>query len=91
MEKYSFYLRQELEADGVSMRERWEALKKDLIADCDIPRVGYKLDLANEKLIGKAKVANPVTTNEEAFEHLDHLIPSKENAFLLQKRLSGRK
>ena len=91
MEKYSRYSRKELEADGIPLREKWEALKKELIADCDIPRVNYKLDLENEKLIGKAKVAHPVVTNEEAFEHLDHLIPSKENAFLLRKRLPGRK
>jgi len=78
MEKYSDYKRGELEADGIPLREKWEALKKELIADCDIPRVGYKLDLENEKLIGKAKVVNPVVTNEEVFAHLDHLVPSKK-------------
>ena len=66
-------------------------LKKELVSDCDIPQTGYKLDLSDEKKIGKAKVANPVTTNEDAFAHLDNLIPSKENAFLLSKRLKGRK
>lgn len=91
MEKYSTYSRKELEASGISLKVEWEKLKKELVSDCDIPQTGYKLDLSDEKKIGKAKVANPVTTNEEAFAHLDNLIPSKENAFLLSKRLKGRK
>ena len=91
MAKYSSYDRAELEKEGISLKEQWEKLKEELIADCDIPRVGYHLDLANEKLIGKAKVANPLVSNEEAFEHLNHLNINKDNAFLLSKHLSGRK
>lgn len=91
MAKYSTYSRKELESQDISLKEQWEILKKELIADCDIPKTGYKLDLSDEKKIGKAKVQNPVISNEEAFAHLDDLIPSKENAFLLSKRLSGRK
>lgn len=85
MEKYSSYKRSELEADGQSIYEQWKELKKKLVADCDIARTGYHLDLADEKRIGKAKVANPVTTQTEAFSHLQHLNPCKENAFLFRK------
>lgn len=91
MAKYSTYSRTDLEEKGITLKEQWESLKKELVADCDIPKTGYKLDLSDEKRIGKAKVVNPVITNEEAFAHLDNLVPNKENAFLLSKRLSGRK
>ena len=47
------------------------------------------IDLQNEKLIGKAKVVNGVTTNEEAFSFLENLSPNKSNAFLLSKRRTG--
>ena len=82
MEKYSSYERSELESDGQSIYEQWKALKMKLVADCDIARTGYHLDLADEKCIGKAKVANSVTTHKEAFSHLEQLKLNKENAFL---------
>lgn len=85
MEKYSTYARHELESGGNSLREQWEMLKEALVKDCDIPRINYHLDLADEKRIGKAKVVNPIVTPEEAFAHLDQLNPCKENAFLLRK------
>lgn len=91
MDKYSHYSREELEQDGITLREQWQLLKKQLVADCDIDKVGYKLDLQDEKLIGKAKVLNGVTTNEEAFRHLDDLTLSKNNAFLLSKKRMGVK
>ncbi len=91
MEKYSHYSREELEKDGITLRKQWELLKRQLVAACDIDKVGYKLDLQDEKRIGKAKVINGVTTNEEAFEHLDSLIPSTNNAFILSKRRIGVK
>ncbi|MBE6146198.1 MAG: 1-acyl-sn-glycerol-3-phosphate acyltransferase [Firmicutes bacterium] len=91
MSKYSTYSRLELEKNGITLKEQWEQLKKELISDCDIPKTGYKLDLKDEKRIGKAKSHNTITTNEEAFAHLDELIPKKENAFLLSKRLTGIK
>ena len=90
MEKYSTYTRNELEKIQ-PLKEQWEKLKSELISDCDIESTGYKLDLEDEKRIGKAKVTKSITTNEEAFEHLDNLIPNKENAFLLSKRLKGRR
>ncbi len=86
METHSSYTRAELESGGVSLHTQWSRLKTSLIADCDIPRVDYHLDLAEEKRIGKAKVVNPVTPPEEAFAHLNDLIPSRENAFLFRER-----
>lgn len=78
MNKYSEYKRNELEKDGVSLRDKWEMLKQELISDCDIPRIGYKLDLANEKLIGKAKVANPIITSVEVFEPINNLAKGRQ-------------
>ena len=86
MEKYSTYARHELESGGISLRAQWEVLKENLVKDCDIPRINYHLDLADEKRIGKAKVVHSVVTQEEAFAHLAHLIPCRENAFLLRNR-----
>lgn len=90
MEKYSTYKRADLEKEK-TLKEQWEELKQELIRACDIPSINYKLDLQNEKLIGKAKVANPVVTNEEAFKHIDELEPNHKTAFLKSKRLSGRR
>lgn len=89
MEKYSSYQRTELEEDGIPLGTKWEQLKETLINDCDIPRIGYHLDLADEKQIGKARVLNPVVTHMEVFQHLKTLKPRRENAFLFNKRLQG--
>lgn len=59
-------------------------LKENLVEDCDISRINYHLDLADEKKIGKAKVVNPIVTPEESFAHMDQLIPNRENAFLFR-------
>ena len=91
MEKYSNDKREDLQNEGQSLKNQWINLKKQLVADCDIERTNYKLDLQDEKLIGKAKVLNAVTSNEEVFEHLDKINYSRDNAFLLNKRLTGRK
>ena len=90
MEKYSSYDRFDLEKGGLTLKEQWIELKKQLIADCDIDSIGYKLNLQNEKLIGKAKVLKPVVTNEMAYKHLELLTYDKYNAFLLSKRYSGK-
>lgn len=90
MEKYSTYDRKQLELNGKTLKEQWEFLKQELIADCDIEKTNYKLDLQDEKIIGKAKVANPIITNQEVFKHLDNIDINKENAFLLNKKLTGR-
>lgn len=91
MEKYSSYKRTDLEKNGISLKTQWELLKQQLVSACDIQSIDYRLDLANEKLIGKAKVTKEFTSNEEAFEHLNNLDINKNNAFLLSKRLLGRK
>ena len=91
MEKHSSYKRDYLEQNSITLKEQWELLKEKLISDCDIDSTGYKLDLEDEKLIGKAKVTKRVTTNEEAFEHLNNIEINKNNSFILSKRLSGRK
>lgn len=67
MEKHSSYKRAELEADGMSLAEQWSTLKEGLRSACDIERIGYRLNLAEEKRIGKAKVTHSVVTPEEAF------------------------
>jgi len=89
MEKYSNYKRSDLEKNGLTLKQQWELLKEELLRVWDIPRTGYKLDLSDEKRIGKAKVVNSVITNEDAFSHLDEINYDKENAFLLSKRLKG--
>lgn len=67
MELYSQYRRVDLEKEGISLKQSWEGLKEQLRRDCDIERIGYQLDLADEKRIGKAKVVHPVVTSEEVF------------------------
>lgn len=97
MEKYSSYSKEELERKGITMKEQWEKLKAEKIAACDIPSIGYKLDLADEKLIGKAKVVKPVLTSEEVFAFKDKLLVRdikdeiadvKEKAKVKQKTLN---
>ena len=67
MEQYSQYSRADLEKDGKSLKQNWDELKEQLRCACDIERIGYRLDLADEKRIGKAKVVHPVVTSEEVF------------------------
>ena len=90
MEKYSDYKREEVEKVK-SLKIQWEELKAKLIEGACIPSAGYVLDLKDEKRIGKAKVVNGVTTNEEAFEHLDKIDYNQSNAYLLSKKYTGRK
>lgn len=67
MEKYSQYCRKELEKDGKSFKQNWEELKEKLQRACDIERIGYKLNLADEKRIGKAKVVYSIVMPDEVF------------------------
>ena len=53
---------------------------------CDIPKINYKLDLSDEKKIGKAKVISPVVTVGEVYSHLKIIVPTINNAFLFNKR-----
>lgn len=87
MDKYSYYKRKFLEKDGVTLKEQWDKLVKELIAACDIKQIGYELDMANEKLIGKAKVVKPVTTFEDTHEFLYKLKINKNNEFLFDQNL----
>ena len=67
MERHSSYKRNLLESKK-TLKEQWQELKEELVRACDIPSCGYKLDLKDEKRIGKAKVANPVITQKEVYE-----------------------
>ena len=91
MQKYSTYNREELEKNIGPLKENWEKLKRELVASCDIPRTGYHLDLQDEKRIGKAKVVKEITTNDDAFAHLEQIEINQNNAFLLSKRLTGKR
>lgn len=91
MEKYSYHIRKDLESNGLTLKEQWEDIKRKALSFCDIDKVNYKLDLEDEKRIGKAKVVNGVTTNEEAFSHLERINYTKDNAYLLSKKLTGRR
>lgn len=64
--------------NGVPLKKQWELLKEELVRDCDIPRTGYRLDLADEKRIGKAKVAKPVVTIGDVYENDCPEIPEDE-------------
>ena len=90
MKKYSVYNRSEIEPSVGDLKKQWEELKRKLLSFCDIDSVEYKLDLENEKRIGKAPVKEGVITNEEAFEHLEHINYNKNNAYLLSRKLTGR-
>lgn len=48
MEKYSSYERASLE-NGGTLKSQWKELCKELVLNCDIKRIGYHLDLADEK------------------------------------------
>lgn len=72
MEKYSTYSRKDLEKN-ICLKEQWRRLIEELIAECNIERIGYHLDLKDEKRIGKAKVLEGVTTAEEAFGSIRNL------------------
>lgn len=56
-----------MEVEGRALEEQWRELKETLRSACDIERINYHLNLAEEKKIGKAKVIYKVVTPEEAF------------------------
>ena len=70
MEKNSSYKREKLEICGMTLKEQWELLKGELVSNCDIERIGYKLDLKDEKRIGKAKVVNAVVTKQTVEQNM---------------------
>ncbi len=67
MAKYSSYNRVELERCGKTVRQQWTDKVERFRSECDLPRANYVLDLAEEKRIGKVKVAKGVVTVEEVF------------------------
>lgn len=90
MEKYSNYTVEQLSKKGINLEKNWQELKKELINSCDIKKVNYHLDLLDEKRIGKAKVINPVITEEEVYQALDSVELTKNNASILT-RIKKRK
>ncbi len=85
MEKYSNYTVEQLSKKGINLEKNWQELKKELINSCDIKKVNYHLDLLDEKRIGKAKVINPVITEEEVYQALDSVELTKNNASILTR------
>ena len=56
-----------------------------ILKDCEIPHTGYKMDMAEEKLMGKARNKTHIVTAKEAFAYLEYIIPTRNNAFLFRK------
>ena len=86
IEKYSSYSRKELEKDGRSLKQHNDAWIKHLLEVVEIPRTGYKMDLLNEKRIGKAKNKMHIVTAEEAFAHIKDISPTLNNAFVFRDK-----
>lgn len=86
IEKYSSYNRRELEKCGQSMKQQNDAWIKHLLEVVEIPRTGYKMDLLNEKRIGKAKSKTHIVTPKEAFDHIRQITPTVENAFVFRNK-----
>ena len=86
IEKYSSYKRKELEKSGQSMKQQNDAWIKHLLEVVEISRTGYKMDLLNEKRIGKAKNKTHIVTPKEAFDHIRHITPNIDNAFVFRNK-----
>lgn len=67
MERHSQYIRNELEKSGKPLWVQWREQVEQLRHACDIEKIDYRLDLADEKRIGKAKVVKAIITPEEVF------------------------
>ncbi|MFI3250015.1 MAG: lysophospholipid acyltransferase family protein [Eubacteriales bacterium] len=89
METYSAYKREVLEQNGVSIKTQWEIVIAEILDYFEIKRLSYRLNMDEDRLVGKAPVKSPILPNEEAFEHLQNLNYTKENVFLLSKRNTG--
>ncbi len=86
IEKYSSYSRSHLEADGVSLKEKNAQWVNHLLEVCEIGHTGYRMDMLQEKRIGKARNKKHVVTFKEAFSHLNQIVPSAANAFLFRNK-----
>ena len=49
MEEYSQYSRADLEKSGKSCKQNWEKIKEKVQSACDIEKIGYRLELSDEK------------------------------------------
>lgn len=86
IEKYSSYNRKELESAGKTVHQQHELVKNEILKEVEIKTTGYKMDMADEKRIGKARNKKHVVTAAEAFAHMKHIVPSVKNAFLFRNR-----
>lgn len=89
IEKYSFFERKDLEEKIGSLKEHYLEHSESIVSAFADRKSGFRIDLESEKLIAKAPVMKPVTTNKEAFEHLGLLNYTVKTAFLLSRRTSG--
>ena len=87
IEKYSAYSRNELESSGVSLKKQNTKRVEQLLEVCEVPNIGYKMDMADEKRIGKARNKKHLITPKQAFAHLNHIAPTVKNAFLFKNRI----
>ncbi len=85
IEKYSSYNRRHLEADGISLKHQNDSWVQHLLKVVEIDHTGYKMNLTEEKKIGKARNKKHVVTPKEAFAHMKDIIPTVKNAFLFRK------
>lgn len=81
MERYSQAKRSEFPY-GQAAEEYWKRYIDDLMAEVEF--YDYEIEL-HTKYVDRTKV-----TTKEAFGHLEELEPKNENAFLFDKRISGR-
>ncbi len=85
IEKYSSYNRKTLETEGLSLKQQNKRFAEKILTETYVPHTGYIMDMAQEKYIGKAVNKKHIVTAQEAFAHLDRIVPSKNNAFLYRK------
>ena len=87
IEKYSAYNRSELESTEESLKQQNDNWIKHLLKVVEIDHTGYKMDMDEEKRIGKARNKKHIVTHKEAFEHLENIVPTIKNAFLFKNRI----
>lgn len=83
MEKYAQYKRHD---NGIDFVQKNQELREKNIRELDIKNINWKMSPEDEKLAGKAKVRNPVTTPKEVFSFIENLNINKNNAFLLKNK-----
>lgn len=86
IEKYSSYNRSRLESTGKTVHRQHDRVKAEILREVEIKSTGYKMDMADEKRIGKARNKRHVVTAGEAFSHLKKIVPTPRNAFLFRNR-----